>query len=349
MTLAVDIVASRGELDLAVELEAPAGEVTAVLGPNGSGKSTLLGCITGQVELRRGSIVLGGRVLDRPPEVHLVPSERRIGVVHQDVVLFPRLGALDNVAFGPRCRGASRRAAREVAATWLEEVGAGHLAARRPGELSGGEAQRVALARALATEPEALLLDEPLSALDVSTRVDVRRELRRHVERFAGPTVLVTHDPLDVLALAEHVVVLESGQVSQSGSVAEVTRRPRTPYVAGLIGTNLLHGTARGTKVDLLGGASLITAEPHEGPVFLTIDPATIALHLKAPEGSPRNRWAATVEHVDRLGGLVRVQLGGPVQVVAEVTVASAAELGIREGSSVWASTKATEVLAYPR
>jgi molybdate transport system ATP-binding protein len=349
MSLDVDLVVARGQLDLRVELEAPAGAVTAVLGPNGSGKSTLLGCITGQIELQRGTIVLGGRVLDRTPEVHVAPAARRVGVVYQDVLLFPRLGALDNVAFGPRCRGVGRGAARETAAAWLAEVGAAHLASRRPGELSGGEAQRVALARALATEPEALLLDEPLSALDVSTRMDVRRELRRHLGGFAGPTVLVTHDPLDVLALAERVVVLEDGRVSQSGSVAEVTRRPRTPYVAGLIGTNLLHGTARGTEVVLSGGATLIIAEPHDGAVFLTVDPAAIALHLQPPEGSPRNRWPARVDHVDHLGGLVRVQLAGPVPVVAEVTVAAAAELGIREGADVWASTKATEVLAYSR
>jgi molybdate transport system ATP-binding protein len=176
----------------------------------------------------------------------------------------------------------------------------------RPRALSGGQAQRVALARALATEPRALLLDEPLAALDVATRVEVRRDLRRHLATFAGPTVLVTHDPVDDLALADHVVVLEAGRATQSGTIAEVTSRPRTRYVADLIGTNLVHGTATTGTVTTDSGAVLIVAEGGDGPVSATVAPAAVALHRREPEGSPRNRWATTVAHLDLLGDRVR-------------------------------------------
>ena len=349
MSLEADFTVRRGELELTVAISAPAGQVTAVLGPNGSGKSTLLDCIAGTVGIDGGSIVLGGVVLDQPPKTFLPQRSRQVGAVHQDLLLFPHMRVLDNVAFGPRSRGLPASAARSRARKWLLKVGAGELEARRPGELSGGQAQRVALARALATEPHALLLDEPLSALDAGTRIEVRRELRRYLDDYEGATVLVTHDPLDVLALADRVAILEHGRLSQAGSVAEVTRHPRSRYVADLIGTNLLHGTASGAAVTVEGGARLSTAEDHEGPVFLTIDPAAIALHSIEPEGSPRNRWHTTVAHLDVLGDRVRVQLGPPVPVVAEVTAAAVAELGLHEGSAVWASAKATEVGAYPR
>lgn len=349
MSLEADFTVRRGELELTVAISAPAGEVTAVLGPNGSGKSTLLDCIAGTVAIDGGSIVLGGVVLDQPPKTFLAQRSRRVGAVHQELLLFPHMRVLDNVAFGPRSRGLPANVARRRAHEWLVKVGAGELEARRPGELSGGQAQRVALARALATEPHALLLDEPLSALDAGTRLEVRRELRRHLDGYEGATVLVTHDPLDVLALADRVAILENGRLSQAGSVAEVTRRPRSRYVADLIGTNLLNGTASGATVTVEGGARLSTAEAHHGPVFLTIDPAAIALHRIEPEGSPRNRWHTTVAHLEVLGDRVRVQLAAPVPVVAEVTADAVAELGLHQGSSVWASAKATEVAAYPR
>lgn len=349
VSLDVDGVVRRGDFELALQLRAPARAVTAVLGPNGSGKSTLLDCVAGTVRLSVGSLLLGGAVLDEPPEPGLPPSQRRVGMVHQDLLLFPKMTVLENVAFAPRCAGVTRPRARELARSWLDRVGAAALADRRPAELSGGQAQRVALARALAGGPRALLLDEPLSALDAGTRVEIRRELRRHLDSFDGPTVLVTHDPVDVLALADRVAILESGAIVQQGPVEDVTRRPRSRYVAELIGTNLLHGAAKGAAIDLADGPELRTAEAHDGPVFLTIDPAAVSLHLAEPEGSPRNRWPTVVAHLDRLGERVRVQLGGPLPIVAEVTASAAAELALAEGLPVWVSVKATEVVAYPR
>jgi molybdate transport system ATP-binding protein len=349
MTLWADFSLRLGTLELDVELSAPARAVTAVLGPNGAGKSTILAVLAGHLAIDTGSVTLDGRTLDAPPDTFVPPEHRHMGIVHQDYLLFPHLTALDNVAFGPRAAGRSSRDARARAADLLERVGVASHAGARPRELSGGQAQRVALARALATDPATLLLDEPLAALDAGTRVDVRRDLRRYLLDFPGPTLLVTHDPIDALALADHVAILEAGRLTQTGTIAEVTSRPRSRYVADLIGTNLVHGDATGTTVATDTGLILAAARPQQGEVFVTIAPGAIALHHRQPEGSPRNRWPATVERVDRLGDRVRVRLAPPVGLVAEITPAAAAELALGEGDEVWASVKATEIMAFPR
>ena len=349
MTLDVAFTLTLGELDLDVELTAPPGSVTAVLGPNGAGKTTLLRAIAGTLAVDTGSITLEGTTLDQPPRVFVPPERRRMGVVHQDYLLFPHLSALENVAFGPRAAGTPRAEARARAAALLERVGVADRAEAKPRELSGGQAQRVALARALATEPRALLLDEPLAALDAATRLTVRRDLRHHLAGFAGPTLLVTHDPVDALALADRVAILEAGRVSQAGTLPEVTTRPRSRYVADLIGTNLVLGSATGTVIETDSGVTFTTAEPHQGPVFATVAPAAVALHRHEPSGSPRNRWSSTVEHLDLLGDRVRVRLAPPLSLVAEITPTAVAELALGEGDPVWVSVKATEVTTYPR
>lgn len=349
MTVHAAFALRLGELDLDVDMTAPAGTVTAVLGPNGSGKTTLLRAIAGTVAVDSGSISLDGVVLDEPPDVFVPPEARRVGMLHQDYLLFPHLSALDNVAFGPRSRGASSSAARTIARGLLERVGVGSHADAKPRALSGGQAQRVALARALATDPAVLLLDEPLSALDAGTRIEIRRDLRRYLGEFAGSTVMVTHDPVDALALAEHVAILDAGRLTQTGTIDEVTARPRSRYVADLIGTNLVRGTASGTVLHADTGIDLTTAEAASGPVFATIAPAAVALHRQEPEGSPRNRWESRIEHLDLLGDRVRVRLAAPVGLVAEVTPAAVSELALHEGDPVWASVKATEITTYPR
>ena len=206
-----------GDFDLDVEVGAPASAVTAVLGPSGAGKTTFLRCVAGTLAVERGRISLGDVTLDEPPSTFVVPERRRLGVVHQDYLLVPHLSALENVAFGLRSRGTPTVEARRVAQGWLDRVGLGDFAGARPRSLSGGQAQRVALARALATEPDVLLLDEPLAALDVGTRAEVRRDLAGHLRGLDGPTVLVTHDPIDALALADRVIVVEHGRVTQAG------------------------------------------------------------------------------------------------------------------------------------
>jgi len=336
-----------GRLALDVSLRVEAGTVTAVLGPNAAGKTTLLRAIAGELAVERGWVRLGDRVFDEPPGTFVRPEHRRIGAVHQEGLLFPHLTALENVAFGPRSRRVPAATARRAAAQWLDRVGLGQQATSRPAALSGGQAQRVALARALASEPDLLLLDEPLSALDASTRAEVRRELRQHLAGFDGPTVVVTHDPVDALVLADHVTVVEAGRVVQAGTVAELAARPRSRYVAELIGTNLLEGRAAGAELVTADGTTVITSSGLHGPAYATVAPSAVALHLAEPQGSPRNRWRTTVEHLDLLGDRVRVQLGSPLGLVAEVTPAAVAELSLVEGAAVWASVKATEVSVY--
>ncbi len=237
MSLAARVEVRRGALDLAVDLAVADGEVLAVLGPNGAGKSTVLRVLAGLLRPDGGRVAVGPAVWDDVAAgVHVPPHERRLGILFQDHLLFPHLSVTDNVAFGLRTRGVRRAAARAAAGDWLARVGIAELGDRRPGRLSGGQAQRAALARALVGDPAVLLLDEPLSALDARTRLTVRAELRRHLAEFRGSTVLVTHDPVDAMALADRVAVVEDGAVVQAGTPAEVARRPRTDYVARLVG-----------------------------------------------------------------------------------------------------------------
>lgn len=241
-----------GALELSAELAVGPGEVLAVIGPNGSGKSTLLRCLAGLQAVDAGRVVVGGELVDDASSGAFVwPEDRNVGVLFQDDLLFPHMDLLDNVAYGPLARGASTSDAAAAADVWLERVGVGAHRRSRPRQVSGGQAQRAALARALVTEPDLLLLDEPLSALDAATRVTLRRELREHLGGFGGATVLVTHDALDALALADRVVVVEEGRITQSGSLTEVVGTPRTEYVAELMATNLLSGTAHATTVSL--------------------------------------------------------------------------------------------------
>ncbi len=352
--LAADIGLTIGSLDLSVELEVDRGEVLALLGPNGAGKTTALRSLAGLEQLDRGSVVLAGAVLDDPAAPTFVPpADRPVGVVFQDYLLFPHLSVLDNVAFGPRCRGVSKATAQTAARRWVDSVGLGSSAGSRPAELSGGQAQRAALARALAADPQMLLLDEPLAALDAGTRSTVRRDLKRHLDQFDGATVLVTHDPLDALALADRVVVLEAGRVTQSGTLADVTTRPRTPYVAELLGVNLLRGHGSG-HIIVVGDDSaesdvtVAVGDTVDGDTLALIRPNAVSLHRGPPDTSARNQWRCTIDGFDLLGDRVRVRLTGRFDLVAEITPESVSRLGLIEGTEVWASVKATEIATYP-
>jgi len=338
-----------GQLHLDVDLAVASGELVVLLGPNGAGKTTLLRALAGLVPLDRGRVVLDGRVLEDAEGGEWVATEHRpIGFVFQDYLLFPHLSALENVAFGLRARGLTKVEARRRAAAWLERVGLAAHAASRPRALSGGQAQRVALARAMAGDPRLLLLDEPLAALDAATRAEVRRDLRRHLASFDGTRLLVTHDPLEAIALADRLVVLEEGKVTQTGTPAEVSEHPRSRYVAELVGINLYRGQADGRSVRLVGGGTVVAADINHGEVFAAVHPHAVALHRRVPEGTPRNVWAGTADAVEVVGDRVRVQVTGPVPIVAEVTPAAAAELRLGDGGQVWVSVKATEVTVYP-
>jgi molybdate transport system ATP-binding protein len=349
MSLEAAVAVQLGVLDLDVALEAEAGETVVLLGPNGAGKTTILRAIAGLLPLDAGRVVLDGETLDDPGTGAWVPTEQRaIGYVFQDHALFPHLTALENVAFGPRSRGVRRPEARRRAHAWLERVGVGTLAGYRPGALSGGQAQRVALARALVLEPRVLLLDEPLAALDATARIDTRRELRRHLDAHDGARVVVTHDPVDAMTLGDRVVVIETGRVVQAGPLAELRERPRSRYVADLVGVNLYRGSATGGTVRLRDRGELVAATAAAGDVFAVVHPRAVALHRREPEGTPRNVLAGSVEHLDVEGDRVRVLVAGLVPVTAEVTPAAVADLDLTVGTPVWASIKATEITVYP-
>jgi molybdate transport system ATP-binding protein len=350
VSLHVDVEVSVGTLDLRVALTVEPGELVAVLGPNGAGKTTLLRSVAGLAALDAGSISVDGAPLDAPPDVFVPPERRPIGVVFQDYLLFEHMSALENVAFGLRASGTPKHAARARAAEWLERVGLGATADARPMALSGGQQQRVALARALARDPRVLLLDEPLAALDVSARGEVRRDLRRHLESFEGMRLMVTHDPIDAYALADRVVILEGGRITQQGSLTDVSSRPRTDYVAELVGLNLLAGNVVGDVLTTARGGHVVTsASSGDGAAFVSFRPRAVSLHRHRPEGSPRNVWPLEVVDIDHHHDRVRVRLDGTVPLVAEVTPAAMVELAVRPGEQVWASVKAVEVACYAR
>jgi molybdate transport system ATP-binding protein len=350
VSLSGRVVVQRGSLGLHVEMDVADGEVLAVLGPNGAGKSTLLRVLAGLLRPDDGRVTVGGVTWDDVAGDTHVPAHRRsLGVVFQDALLFPHLSVGENVAFGLRTGGVGKVERTATADAWLGRVGLEGLGGQRPSGLSGGQAQRAALARALVGDPALLLLDEPLSALDARTRLTVRAELRRHLAAFPGSTVLVTHDPVDALALADRVVVVEEGRVVQEGTPAEVSRRPRTDYVARLAGLSLLPGTGDGTVVRLDGGGEVAVAEEAVGPVFAAVRPESVALYLTRPEGSPRNVWPATLAGATPHGATVRCELAGEVPLVADVTETSFAELGLAPGAAVWATVKASEIAVYAR
>ncbi|HEU0041569.1 MAG TPA: ABC transporter ATP-binding protein [Jiangellaceae bacterium] len=349
MTLDAKVTVRREGFTLDAAVSVTAGDVLVLLGPNGSGKSTLLAALAGLIPLDAGRIEIDGELLDDVDgRVHLQPQRRGVGMVLQDYLLFPHMTVTENVAFGLRSRGVPRATARSQARAWLARMDLADFGSRRPGELSGGQAQRVALARALIAEPRLLLLDEPMAALDAGTRPAVRADLRRHLAGYEGCTVIVTHDPLEALVLGDQVVVLEGGRVVQQGTPADLARRPRTDYVARLVGLNLLRGDAVGTAVAVRGGATVIVSHPSSGPVHVAFAPAAVTLSPQRPVGSARNAWPGRVRDLEPHGDLVRVTLDGPVPLLADITPLAVAELSLGPGVDLWASVKATEVSVYP-
>jgi molybdate transport system ATP-binding protein len=355
-------VAARG---VRLDVEARPGRVLGVLGPNGAGKSTLLALVAGLAAPSSGTVHVGGRLV-AGPRAWAPPHDRRVTLLAQDPLLFPHLTALDNVAFGPRAAGAARREADRLALTLLDRVGCADLAGRRPAALSGGQSQRVALARALAPDPEVVLLDEPLSALDVGSAAEMRH-LLRDVLRGSGRTaVLVTHDLLDVLAVADDVVVLDGGTVAEAGPVGEVLTRPRSRFAAALAGVNLVLGhlaadedaviaPATGTAADRASVPPLVVhglVDPGCAPgeaVAATFGPRAVSVHRTPPGGSPRNALPVRVGALERQGDLVRVRgttATGHV-LAADITPASVTALDLAPGAEVLFSVKTAEVTIF--
>lgn len=327
-------------------LDAAPGTTIAVVGPNGAGKTTLLRALLGLTPRAHAALRLGDDDVTHRP-----PHRREVAWVPQNGALFPHLDALANTAYGLRARGVPRAEARRTARAWLDRLGVGHLAHRRPAQLSGGQAQRVALARALAPGPRLLLLDEPLAALDQTTRARVRHTLRRHLDGYGGVCLIVTHDPVEAVSLADRVLVLEAGEPLQYAPPAEVTRHPRSPWIARMLGRNAWPGTATETGTIALhdGGHLLVVPDPPPPgtEILAVIAPEAVALHRDEPTGSPRNVRPGTIREITASGGRLRVLVTTPgaPDLIAEITPESATELSLTEGIAVWTSVKATEVV----
>ncbi|MFB0631912.1 ABC transporter permease [Streptomyces sp. AB3(2024)] len=324
-------------------LDAEPGTTIAVVGENGAGKTTLLRALLGLTPRAHARLRLGDTDVTTLP-----PHRRQVAWVPQDGALFPHLTALANTAYGLRARGAGRAEARREAQAWLDRLGVGRLARRKPAQLSGGQAQRVALARALAARPRLLLLDEPLAALDQTTRAHVRHTLRTHLSGFDGVCLIVTHDPVEAVSLADRVLVLSDGRTLQDAAPAEVTRRPRSPWVARMLGRNAWPGTTSADGLALGPGGRLVVAEalPEGAEALAIIAPEAVSVHRERPGGSPRNIWPGTIREITAVGSRLRVLVGSAEvpDLVAEVTPEAAAELGLADGAAVWTSVKATEV-----
>jgi molybdate transport system ATP-binding protein len=352
--LEVRVADTLRQFDLELELRVEPGECTALVGPSGAGKTTALRLVAGLREPRAGRVEVGGRVWsDSETGVRLEPEERACGFLFQDHALFPHLNAWRNVAFGMRGSKAGRRSR---AQDLLRRFGVEPLAEARPATLSSGERQRVALARALATDPEVLLLDEPLSALDARTRAHSSRELSAALADAGVPALLVTHDFQEAALFAKEICVVDRGATVQRGTAAELSARPASGFVADFAGAAVLEGVARpeaggGAVVELEGGGRVRSTDDAAGPVAASVFPWEVTLEPAGdePHGSARNRLAAEVTSVTEIGARVRVGLATPQPLAAEVTAESVSELGLRPGARVSAVWKATATRLMPR
>ena len=362
--------------DVVVDLEVEAGRTTALIGPNGSGKSTVCSVVAGLLDAENGQVVLGGRVLDGPGGF-VRAGRRRVALLSQEPGVFAHMSVLGNVVFALRCQGVSRAEATRRARAELAAVGADHLASRPGGALSGGQAARVALARALATGPRLLVLDEPMAALDVTARQEMRRLVARRCAEEGLTLLLVTHDVLDLTALAEDVVVLDRGRVVEQGPTARILSAPRSDFVAHLTGTAVLTGVVDGDAEApglRLPSGQVVHGRPREdatdghvgeqghrddhdevlhpgAPGIALVPPDAVALYRQAPHGSPRNVLTGRVTGLERSGALVsvRLELEEGQRLSAAVTAGAVAELGITEGRQVCCVIKAVQVRILAR
>lgn len=347
MGLHADFAAEREGFEVAVTLDVADGETLALLGPNGAGKSTVVDVLTGTLELTEGTIELDGERIDRLP-----PERRAIGVCFQDDLLFPRLSTLENVAFPLRAQKIEKGIARARARELIERLAPGIDPSARPGSLSGGERQRIALARALAPEPRLLLLDEPFSNVDVSARAGLRALVRDVATSFGGATVLIAHEPLDALTLADRVTLLEGGRQTQTGTPDAIRSAPTSAYAADLVGVNLFAGVLQplddgAATLQLADG--IVTVAP-DAPVtrgtraLASLKPIDVSLHMSEPEGSARNVVHGAIAEVAVDGERARVRIDAQPPLTAEITAGSVARMGLRAGVEVWATFKAVEV-----
>jgi molybdate transport system ATP-binding protein len=370
---------------LAVAFQAEKGQTTVLLGESGAGKSTVLRLLAGLLYPQQGKISLDGvTYYDSTRHIVVPPQERPFGYVFQDYVLFPHLTIFENIAFGLRAQRIPGSLVEKRVRQALEQVNLVGLDQRYPAQLSGGQQQRIALARALVLQPQLLLLDEPLAALDVQTRREVRQELRRILTETGITTLMVTHQYLDALLFGDQILVVDQGRIVQQGGQRELREAPRSSYIAELVGVNFFHGhiytletsTTCVIRVDAEDGQVLpieVVATLREQvsdvdtdhltlaigtEAFVIVDPRSITLHQALPEGSARNIFHGTIMHIveqssiarDKQDDRIRVSIALSNEIaplMAEITAISAERMQLREGAPIYATFKATEALAY--
>ncbi|MEA1902966.1 MAG: ABC transporter ATP-binding protein, partial [Actinomycetota bacterium] len=343
--LKAEISLQRDGFSIELALAAGPTETVALLGPNGAGKSTVAASLAGLLPITHGEISLDGRVFDKPEEgVFVPPEDRGVGVVFQGYLLFEHMTVSENVGFGLTSRGVDKAARRQSVESTMERFGLSELAGRKARDLSGGQAQRVALARTLITSPNMLVLDEPTASLDVTSRTHVRRQLVDDLSKFKGPRLLITHDPMEAFLLADVIYIIEEGRITQSGSAEDIRLRPRTPYVADLVGSNLVAGVASGGDVAVGGHVLHVGDTSIAGDVIATIHPRAIAIYPSRPDGSPRNTWVTVVGRIEHYGDRVRLLTDDPLPLTIEVTPSAVEDMALEQGSEVWVSVKATEI-----
>ncbi len=332
------VVLERGDLQLEAELQVHHGEVVALMGPNGAGKTTLLNALLGWLPLQSGWILVDGETFKAPGEGMATATHRRgLGMVFQDGLLFPHLKVAGNIEFGA--------APDADLASLIETLEVSNLLEKYPSELSAGQIQRVALARTLAADPKVVLLDEPLASLDTAGRSRARELIGTALSQNLSGALLVTHDPADAFALAQRVLVLENGRITQFDSPSAIQSEPKSRWIADLMGWNIFRGTRRGSSVVMSNGTEIATAGLQtDGEVSVMINPVAVALFPERPVGSPRNSWLCRIRGVQILGDIARVSLSGPLNIYADITSTAAAELALNEGTEMWVTVKATEV-----
>ncbi len=366
---------------LSLDFSAQTGETVVLLGESGAGKSTVLRLLAGLLRPERGHISLDETLyFDSDQQLFVPPQERPFGYVFQDYALFPHLSVFENVAFGLRAQHLSHKTVKQRVGAALEQVRLLGLDMRKPAQLSGGQQQRVAIARALALQPKLLLLDEPLSALDVQTRREVRQELRHILASLEVTTVMVTHQYLEALLFGQHILVLDQGQVIQQGDQRNLLQHPRSPYVAELVGVNFFRGrivrfesntmcvlqVQQGSYVLEIAATLSDSSREETTPSLaeeasVVVDPRSITLYQEPPASSARNVFSGEIVQVLQLGattldgtdGTVRVSIALDktqpllLPLTAEITQASAERMDLNEGKLIYAAFKATSARAY--
>lgn len=332
------VILNRDSLTLDVELQLQHGEVIAVLGPNGAGKTSLLHALLGWLELESGWIMVDGEVIDSPDTDSYVPPQHRpFGMVFQDGLLFPHMSVEKNILFG---------AGKDFNLKPLaESLQANELLAKFPSELSAGERQRAAIARSLAARPKVLFLDEPFSALDIQGKRRGRSLLKEALAIGVSGCLIVTHDLVDAFTLADRVMIIEGGKLTQFDVPDRIRSRPGSEWIADLVGWNYYEGIGEGSVVTLPHGTTIFTAQDDlDGPTSISINPASVSIFKSQPSGSPRNSWLSSIKNIEILNGRARVSLVGEIDICADITTAAANELRQSISSEVWVSVKATEV-----